>query len=291
MTLLTYQIVQAVAEQGSFRLAAQILNLTPSAISHAISTAEKELGYPLFYRSKNGATLTEYGTKLRPYIAAVLNCDIRLQEAIGSFNGQCQGTVRIGTISSFCQGFIPSIVTDFSKANPDIELTVYQGTSDEVCDWISTGKIDFGFLPLTGYEHIPLTPVYEDEVFCVTPKQFRFRHRSYIEYKELTDCRFISHSKNTDILQLFDENRIAVQSCCQADDDSSAIAMAAAGLGLYMISGLALPGLQIPDNINVYPFRPALRRTIGMYSPEPEAMPPAVKSMYKHIKHTFSDAH
>lgn len=37
MTLLTYQVFKTVAEQGSFRKAADILGLTPSAISHAIS--------------------------------------------------------------------------------------------------------------------------------------------------------------------------------------------------------------------------------------------------------------
>ena len=58
MTLLAYQIFQTVVEQGSFQRAAQVLNLTPSAISHAISTAEKELGFPLFHRNKNGITLT-----------------------------------------------------------------------------------------------------------------------------------------------------------------------------------------------------------------------------------------
>ena len=36
MTLLTYQVFKTVAEQGSFRKAADILGLTPSAISHAI---------------------------------------------------------------------------------------------------------------------------------------------------------------------------------------------------------------------------------------------------------------
>ena len=56
MTLLSYQIFQTVVEQGSFQRAAEVLNLTPSAISHAISTAEKELGFPLFNRNKNGVT-------------------------------------------------------------------------------------------------------------------------------------------------------------------------------------------------------------------------------------------
>ena len=45
MTLLTYQVFKTVAEQGSFRKAADILGLTPSAISHAVSAMEGELGF------------------------------------------------------------------------------------------------------------------------------------------------------------------------------------------------------------------------------------------------------
>ena len=78
MTLLSYQIFQTVVEQGSFQKAAQILNLTPSAISHSISSMEKELGFPLFNRNKNGITLTSYGENLKPYILSVLNSDTKL---------------------------------------------------------------------------------------------------------------------------------------------------------------------------------------------------------------------
>ena len=58
MTLLSYEIFQTILEQGSFTKAAQILHLTPSAISHSISSMEEEIGFPLFIRSKNGVRLT-----------------------------------------------------------------------------------------------------------------------------------------------------------------------------------------------------------------------------------------
>ena len=43
MTLLAYQVFLAVVEQESFQKAAQVLNLTPSAISHAVASMEAEL--------------------------------------------------------------------------------------------------------------------------------------------------------------------------------------------------------------------------------------------------------
>ena len=45
MTLLTYQVFKTVADIGSFHKAADILGLTPSAVSHTITNMEKELGF------------------------------------------------------------------------------------------------------------------------------------------------------------------------------------------------------------------------------------------------------
>lgn len=52
MTLLTYQVFKTVTEQGSFRKAADLLGLTPSAVSHAVSSLEAELGFCVLNRAK-----------------------------------------------------------------------------------------------------------------------------------------------------------------------------------------------------------------------------------------------
>ena len=64
MTLLSYEIFQTIIEQGSFVKAASILHLTPSAVSHSISSLESEVGFPLFIRNKNGVKLTNYGEQI-----------------------------------------------------------------------------------------------------------------------------------------------------------------------------------------------------------------------------------
>ena len=87
MTILAYQVFYAVVKERSFQKAAESLNLTPSAISHTISSMEKELGFPLFVRSKQGVQLTGYGESLRPYILNVLQSEDSLQEAIAQMNG------------------------------------------------------------------------------------------------------------------------------------------------------------------------------------------------------------
>ena len=115
MTLLTYQVFKTVTEQGSFRKAADLLGLTPSAVSHAVSSLEAELGFCVLNRAKSGVTLTNYGERLLPYVNAVLNSDESLQQAISEFNGLKQGKVKVGCFSSVCTNWIPELIHSFHE--------------------------------------------------------------------------------------------------------------------------------------------------------------------------------
>ena len=287
MTLLSYQIFQTVVEQGSFQQAAQVMNLTPSAISHAISTMEKELGFPLFNRNKNGITLTSYGENLQPYILTVLNSDTKLQQAISEFNGLTHGSVKLGTFSSVCTSFIPDIVSDFSKKHPNIEIKIYQGTYDDVYNWLKTGVVDIGFLSESSCKELNLTPVYEDELLVITPRNYKTMHKEFIEISELDGEKFISQRESTDadIQEIFRKYKLNIHSSCHVVDDLSQIAMVAAGLGICIMPMLVMQN--IPYKVNTYPLNPSEHRTIGICSINNGLMAPAVKSMYKHILNYF----
>ena len=144
MTLLTYQVFKTVAEQGSFRKAADLLGLTPSAISHAVSALETELGFSVLNRSKNGVTLTNYGERLLPYVNAVLNSDESLQQAIAEFNGLKQGKVKVGCFSSVCTNWLPELMHSFEEEYPGIRIEIFQGTYDDVVYWIKKWCCGFG---------------------------------------------------------------------------------------------------------------------------------------------------
>ena len=146
MTLFSYEIFDAVARQGSFNKAAQQLHLTPSAISHAIAVMEAELGFTLFNRGKNGVTMTSYGASLYPSIRAVLNSDEALQQSIARLNGLEKGKVKLGAFNSVCAGLLPQILKSFMASYPQIEVEVYQGTYDDVKEWLRTGQVDLAFL-------------------------------------------------------------------------------------------------------------------------------------------------
>ncbi|MCI8779592.1 MAG: LysR family transcriptional regulator [Lachnospiraceae bacterium] len=284
MTLLSYQIFKTVAEQGSFRKAADILGLTPSAISHAVAAMEHELGFPVLNRSKLGVTMTNYGEHLLPYINAVLNSDESLHQAIAEFNGLRQGKVKVGCFSSVCTNWLPDVMNSFRKEYPGITIEVFQGTYDDVAYWVKNAVVDLGFLSVSSAGDIPIEPLYKDPLICVMKKGTkRVRQSQYMEIDELRRHRFVTQRESTDadIQKFLKENSLTVQSDYHVVDDLAMIAMVAHGFGICLMPALVMNDM--PYEVDCYPIMPEAYRVIGIAVMNPDFMAPAVRTFYNHV--------
>ena len=284
MTLLSYQVFQAVVEQESFQKAAEVLSLTPSAVSHAVAAMEKELGFSLFTRSKAGVVLTNYGERLLPYINAVLNSDESLKQAIAGLNGLQQGEVKVGCFSSVCTNWMTDIIRSFRQKYPGINIELYQGTYSDVARWIKSGVVDVGFLSVSSAGDLPIEPLYRDPLLCVVPKGFVKRERTpYMTPDEMKDQVFVSQMESTDadIVNFMKENGINVRSNYHVVDDLSTIAMVAAGFGICIMPELVMN--DIPYAVDTYPTYPEASRIIGISALNPNFLAPAVKTLYNHV--------
>ena len=284
MTLLTYQIFKTVSEMGSFHKAADVLGLTPSAISHAVSSMEKELGFSVLTRSKNGVALTNYGEHLLPYINAVLNSDESLQQAIGEFNGLKRGKVKLGCFSSVCANWIPSILRSFHEVYPEISIELFQGTYDDVNYWIKSGVVDFGFLSTSSVRDLHIEPFYRDPLICVTPKGLCGEEAGgTISVEEMARHHFVVQPKSTDadIQKFMKTNHLVVESSYHIVDDLSMIAMVANGFGICLVPELVMH--DIPYDVDCYYVEPEAARIIGLAAVNPDLMAPAGRTMYRHI--------
>ena len=199
MTLLSYQILKAVADMGSFNKAAEVLGLTPSAVSHSIAALEKELGFAVLVRSKSGVSLTSYGEKLLPYVNVVLNSDESLQQEISELNGLKKGKVKLGVFSSVCTNWLPDILNSFQEKYPEIEIEVFQGAYADVAYWLKNGVVDLGFLSVSSAKDIPIEPLYEDPLICVLPKGTpRSHNENYVTIEDMRHHQFVTQRECTD---------------------------------------------------------------------------------------------
>lgn len=287
MTLLSYQVFIAVVEQESFQKAAQVLQLTPSAISHAVASMEAKLGSPLFIRSKQGVYLTNYGKELFPYIKNVLNSEEYLQQTIAQFNGMQKGVVRLGVFNSACVEWMPSLLKDFEQEYPDVRLDIYQGTYHDVYRWLKDGVVDLGFLSALSVKDLVYEPIYQDRIVCVVPKGFQTEHPNYMTIEELKRQKFVTQREgcDADVSNLMKKYSLHGGGGSYVVDDMSAIALVMGGYGVCLVPELVMRNIPFP--VDVYPLDVEEKRTIVLASVHSGALAPAVQRMHDYIIERF----
>ena len=284
MTLLEYRIFHTVTQQGSFARAAQILHLTPSAISHAVASMEEACGFALFVRGKGGVTLTRSGEALYPVIRQILNADEALSQTISELNGVTRVTVKIGAFNSVCMTWLPHIVTSYKKKYPGVHIEINQGTYDDVVQWLKTGAVDIGFLSMESARDLTVRPLYRDRLMCVVPKGFKTKNPGYITPEEMRGENFVVQGDETDadIQAFLSKYRFSIRASCRVVDDLSTIAMVESGFGICILPSLILE--RAHGDVDTYPIEPAEYREFGIAVQNPSMLAPAVRQMMAHIE-------
>lgn len=131
-------VFEAVARLGSFKAAAQELNLTPSAVSHQIRALEGELGVDLFARIGRGVRLSpaasDYAEALRALLTGIRAATSKI--AVRPGLRAATGTVRIMTPPSLATHWLMPRLPAFIAAHPGINIRVFalrmaEGNADD----------------------------------------------------------------------------------------------------------------------------------------------------------------
>jgi DNA-binding transcriptional LysR family regulator len=118
LRLLTH--VVEVARTGSIRAAAELLNLTPSAMNRRIQDLELEVGTPLFERRPRGVTLTTAGEMFVRYARSQIAEAERMKSQVEDLRGLRRGPVLIASSQALAHDFLASRVAEFGKRHPKV---------------------------------------------------------------------------------------------------------------------------------------------------------------------------
>jgi DNA-binding transcriptional LysR family regulator len=116
------QAIKTLGEQRSFRLAAELLGLKRSSLSHLVKTLEHNLGVQLFQRTTRSVSLTEAGQQLLDRLSPLLNQMDDVLHDISTRRHQPYGTLRISASDAVIGLLLDLVVEDFSARYPDIQL-------------------------------------------------------------------------------------------------------------------------------------------------------------------------
>ena len=116
---------EAAGRHGSFKAAAEELNVTQTAVSHMVRLLEKHLGYALFHRHANRLELTDQGRAFQPGLTEAFNAIARLSEQVGSM--QVGPVLTVGVAPTLALHWLIPRLTSFNRNHPNIEVRVATG--------------------------------------------------------------------------------------------------------------------------------------------------------------------
>lgn len=136
-----YQVVR----QGGVRAAADVLDITPSAISRQVASLEQSLGVLLLERHTKGAMLTQAGEKVFQHYKQMHHEQERLKQELDDMEGLKAGRVHISTGVGYLN-YVSQMVNEFSHHYPNITIEVSIHSSTEIIRKVIDTETDIGIL-------------------------------------------------------------------------------------------------------------------------------------------------
>jgi DNA-binding transcriptional LysR family regulator len=136
----------AVARSKSFTRAAEVVNLTQSAVSRQIQDLEESLGVQLFERLGRKISLTPAGTVLVEEATRLVQQAENLQQRLRDLGETAEGELRVGGSVTATNTFLPQLLARFRKRHPEVRLSLRPGYNRMLTSWLRNNELDVAVL-------------------------------------------------------------------------------------------------------------------------------------------------
>jgi len=233
---------KVIAETQNFTTAANLLLVTQPALSKAISKLEEELQVPLFEKSGRNIKLTRFGSMFLKHAEAAINeINEGIKELQNTMNPMT-GTVSISSLYTIGTHFIPAMISDFLKENPNIKFEFGMDSTINILEGLKDGKFDLGFYDefenIEMYEKIESVPIKNDELVVIVPKNHKLADKSEVMLKDLKDETFAFFSERiaNKMCSVFRKAGIIPKTIIQPNESSMVVTgFVGAGLGISIV--------------------------------------------------------
>ena len=219
MDLRQLEILQAIAETGSFTASGRKLHVSQSAISRQILLLEEELGEPLFLRVGRQVRMTPAAESLVQLGQRVFR---DLSETVGTITDRTKdlkGTLRLSGGMTVCLYVFPPLLKHLKRVHPRLDVRLTVATAGRSVQEIRAGRVDVGLLTLPVEESDLVTvPVLREELLLVMNPTHPLARRRRVVPKELATQPFI-------LFELGSATRKVIDSFFAAEEISPPVVM------------------------------------------------------------------
>jgi len=162
-------VFAAVGDEESFAAAARRLDLSPAAVTRAISSLEEQLGVKLLLRTTRNVRLTEAGRRYLDDTRNILASIAEANEAAAGVNSAPKGNLSVTSSVLFGKSFIMPCILGFLKDYPEVEVSAY--FLDRIVNLVDEGidvAVRIGHLPDSSLKALKVGQV--RRVLCASPE-------------------------------------------------------------------------------------------------------------------------
>lgn len=283
-----YDILLKVYEVGNISKAAEYLNYSQSRVSQIISIYEKELGFPLFRRTKYGVSPTPDGLEVFDSIRKIKVEENKINDISNRVAGVLSGSLNIGSVSSISILWLPKLLKNFTELYPDISFTITSANYAELIELLSLGKLSCCFLSQNVATNFDFIPLFQDEYVAVCSAEHPFSKMISVSITDIEKESFIIPGEGTklELGSILDSNHIHLNSKYNSTDDIGTIALVQENLGVTILPRLLLDS--IPHRVCIRPLREHYYRMLGIATLESAVLPATTKQFIQYASDYIS---
>lgn len=186
MTIVQLEYLLAVANCGSFSLAAEHCFVTQPSLSMQIKSLEEELGVILLDRSKKPVIPTEAGEVVLEQVRETLKAYNYIRESVAELKGETAGKLRLGVIPTIAPYLLHRFIPDFVKRYPKVELEIREMVTADIVDALRHDRIDAALVASgTCGEGIIEHDLFSDRFFCYVAPSNPLGERQNIRIEDI----------------------------------------------------------------------------------------------------------
>ncbi|MEF7613590.1 LysR family transcriptional regulator [Aquincola sp. MAHUQ-54] len=262
----------SVVDAGSFSRAAVALNLAQPTLSRQVGLLEADLGQRLFVRTGRGALLTEAGEALLVHARLMLDTAQRARDELRELHASPGGRITVGLPPRVAAGLGAALVTRFRERLPRAVITVSEGLSLHLREWLIAGRLDLALLfdppasPLLAYETLM-----RESLLLVAPADGP-RLPPRVSFAALADWPMVLPSAPNAIRSLVDAiarpRRIHLQVVAEVGSVQTVVRLVQQGVGCTVLPQSALPHELGPGSLQRAPIvSPVVRNNLVLGMP------------------------
>jgi DNA-binding transcriptional LysR family regulator len=276
----------AAAKALSFTRAAEECHVSQPALTIAIKKLEEQLGSALFHREGRQITLTEFGRRMQPHLAQIVEQARAAETVAKDFRLLNQVPIRIGVMSTIGPMRLAAMMAAFERQSPGVETAVREGAPEALAALLDADELDVAILnPLDGLgENYRAEPIYTERYVVLLPPDHPFRDRQAVALRDLSGQPYVdrlSCEMREMVMSVCNDMGVKLYARFRSEREDWVQAMVMANIGFAFMPEYAVTR---PDSIRLPLVEPDVKRTISLITVRGRKHPPAVAAFIRSVR-------